>query len=273
MPATAARLDPAAQQLGFVRVDGQGAAGRARASASCATACCSPARGRRAAEVFVYFAAAGTLAAALVALAAASWRCGNRCRRGCRQRLVVGAAAAQRPRAHGAPRHRRARRSAASSRLRSPADRSAAPAAVVAGAQRLDLLPGARPVDLVEAHERLRRHRRHELRLRRRRAHDPAGEAHILGLDERAGRHPRLAGRRRRRASSPASPRRGRAAACWSCVREIRIPGGEIIYDREMRLLRLKNRERAYAGLPGGNLRSLPAACNRSDSRVAPSAA
>ena len=27
-------------------------------------------------------------------------------------------------------------------------------------------------------------------------------------------------------------------------VREIRVPGGEVIYDREMRLLRLKNRER-----------------------------
>jgi cation/acetate symporter len=27
-------------------------------------------------------------------------------------------------------------------------------------------------------------------------------------------------------------------------VREIRVPGGEVIYDREMRLLRLKTRER-----------------------------
>jgi cation/acetate symporter len=27
-------------------------------------------------------------------------------------------------------------------------------------------------------------------------------------------------------------------------VREIRIPGGEVVYDREMRLMRLKNRER-----------------------------
>jgi cation/acetate symporter len=30
-------------------------------------------------------------------------------------------------------------------------------------------------------------------------------------------------------------------------VREIRIPGGEVVYDREMRLLRLKNRERSQA--------------------------
>ncbi len=28
-------------------------------------------------------------------------------------------------------------------------------------------------------------------------------------------------------------------------VHELRVPGGEVIYDREMRLLRLKNRERA----------------------------
>jgi cation/acetate symporter len=27
-------------------------------------------------------------------------------------------------------------------------------------------------------------------------------------------------------------------------VREMRIPGGEVIYDREMRLFRLKNRDR-----------------------------
>ena len=27
-------------------------------------------------------------------------------------------------------------------------------------------------------------------------------------------------------------------------VREMRVPGGEVIYDREMRLLRLKNRDR-----------------------------
>jgi cation/acetate symporter len=27
-------------------------------------------------------------------------------------------------------------------------------------------------------------------------------------------------------------------------VREMRVPGGEVIYDREMRMLRLKNRDR-----------------------------
>jgi cation/acetate symporter len=27
-------------------------------------------------------------------------------------------------------------------------------------------------------------------------------------------------------------------------VREMRVPGGEVIYDREMRLLRLQNRDR-----------------------------
>ncbi|MFM9597328.1 hypothetical protein ACKI1O_49290, partial [Streptomyces scabiei] len=29
-------------------------------------------------------------------------------------------------------------------------------------------------------------------------------------------------------------------------IRDIRVPGGEILYDREMRLLRLKKRQRAF---------------------------
>jgi cation/acetate symporter len=37
----------------------------------------------------------------------------------------------------------------------------------------------------------------------------------------------------------------GPSRSVLELVREIRIPGGEVIYDREMRLLRLKNRERA----------------------------
>jgi len=37
----------------------------------------------------------------------------------------------------------------------------------------------------------------------------------------------------------------GPSRSMLELVREIRIPGGEVIYDREMRLLRLKNRERA----------------------------
>lgn len=39
----------------------------------------------------------------------------------------------------------------------------------------------------------------------------------------------------------------GPSRSALELVREIRIPGGEVIYDREMRLLRLKNRERAKA--------------------------
>jgi len=37
----------------------------------------------------------------------------------------------------------------------------------------------------------------------------------------------------------------GPSRSVLELVREIRVPGGEVIYDREMRLLRLKNRERA----------------------------
>ncbi len=43
--------------------------------------------------------------------------------------------------------------------------------------------------------------------------------------------------------ASTATP--GPSRGMLEFVREIRIPGGEVVYDREMRLLRLKNRERA----------------------------
>jgi cation/acetate symporter len=42
--------------------------------------------------------------------------------------------------------------------------------------------------------------------------------------------------------ASNATP--GPSRSMLELVREIRIPGGEVVYDREMRLLRLKNRER-----------------------------
>jgi cation/acetate symporter len=71
-----------------------------------------------------------------------------------------------------------------------------------------------------------------------------AGEASILGL------HAALAGilgipagilGAMLASNATPSPTRG----MLELVREIRIPGGEVVYDREMRLLRLKNRERA----------------------------
>ena len=43
-------------------------------------------------------------------------------------------------------------------------------------------------------------------------------------------------------AATLATPRPGRHVL--ELVRDIRVPGGEILYDREMRLLRLKTRQR-----------------------------
>jgi len=71
-----------------------------------------------------------------------------------------------------------------------------------------------------------------------------AGEAHILGLDGAlAGILGLPAGALGALLASIATP--GPSRSVLELVREIRIPGGEVIYDREMRLLRLKNRERA----------------------------
>jgi cation/acetate symporter len=71
-----------------------------------------------------------------------------------------------------------------------------------------------------------------------------AGEAHILGLDGAlAGILGLPAGALGALLASIATP--GPSRSVLELVREIRIPGGEVIYDREVRLLRLKNRERA----------------------------
>jgi cation/acetate symporter len=71
-----------------------------------------------------------------------------------------------------------------------------------------------------------------------------AGEANILGLDGAlAGILGLPAGALGALLASVATP--GPSRSVLELVREIRIPGGEVIYDREMRLLRLKNRERA----------------------------
>ena len=71
-----------------------------------------------------------------------------------------------------------------------------------------------------------------------------AGEANILGLDGAlAGILGLPAGALGALLASIATP--GPSRSVLELVREIRIPGGEVIYDREMRLLRLKNRERA----------------------------
>lgn len=70
-----------------------------------------------------------------------------------------------------------------------------------------------------------------------------AGEANILGLDGAlAGILGLPAGAAGAVLASITTP--GPSRSVLELVREIRIPGGEVIYDREMRLLRLKNRER-----------------------------
>jgi cation/acetate symporter len=70
-----------------------------------------------------------------------------------------------------------------------------------------------------------------------------AGEASIFGLDGAlAGLLGLPAGALGAVLASIATP--GPTRSVLELVREIRIPGGEVVYDREMRLLRLKNRER-----------------------------
>jgi cation/acetate symporter len=70
-----------------------------------------------------------------------------------------------------------------------------------------------------------------------------AGAANILGLDGAlAGILGLPAGVAGAILASLTTPAPGRSVL--ELVREIRVPGGEVIYDREMRLLRLKNRER-----------------------------
>jgi len=71
-----------------------------------------------------------------------------------------------------------------------------------------------------------------------------AAEAGIVGLDGAlAGMFGLPAGVLGATLASITTP--GPSRSMLELVREIRIPGGEVIYDREMRLLRLKNRERA----------------------------
>ncbi len=70
-----------------------------------------------------------------------------------------------------------------------------------------------------------------------------AGEANILGIDGAlAGLLGLPAGALGVLLASIATP--GPSRSMLELVRELRIPGGEVVYDREMRLLRLKNRER-----------------------------
>ncbi|MES1179794.1 MAG: sodium:solute symporter, partial [Hyphomicrobium sp.] len=70
-----------------------------------------------------------------------------------------------------------------------------------------------------------------------------AGEAHVIGLDGAlAGLVALPASALGVLLASLATP--GPTRAMLELVREIRIPGGEVVYDREMRLMRLKNRER-----------------------------
>jgi cation/acetate symporter len=70
-----------------------------------------------------------------------------------------------------------------------------------------------------------------------------AGEANILGVDGALAALLGLpAGTLGVLLASAATP--GPSRSMLELVRELRIPGGEVIYDREMRLLRLKHRER-----------------------------
>jgi len=69
-----------------------------------------------------------------------------------------------------------------------------------------------------------------------------AGEANILSFDSAlAGIFGLPAGALGALLASAATP--GPSRSMLELVREIRIPGGEVIYDREMRMLRLKNRD------------------------------
>ena len=80
-----------------------------------------------------------------------------------------------------------------------------------------------------------------------------AGEASILGLDGALVGHARAAGRDAGAVlASLATP--GPSRSMLELVREIRVPGGEVVYDREMRLLRLRT---------GNGLRSRPNAVAR----------
>jgi cation/acetate symporter len=71
-----------------------------------------------------------------------------------------------------------------------------------------------------------------------------AGEASILGIDGAlSGILGLPAGALAAVLASLATP--GPSRSMLELVLEIRVPGGEVVYDREMRLLRLKNRERS----------------------------
>ena len=90
---------------------------------------------------------------------------------------------------------------------------------------------------------------------------DAAGRDRCHRLAERRWPVPSACRWRCAPASSSASSRRRRGGSALDIVRDVRVPGGETVYDREMRLLRLKSRApRDYpATLPRGNLPSPPA--------------
>ncbi len=151
-------------------------------------------------SVFVYFAAAGIVAAALVGAGATASALGNVIA----EDVVNGLSWEPLPRAGRVHMGRLAIGGAAVLggviALIAPTDPLRL-LAVVAGVERLDLLSGARAVDLVEAHERLRRHCRHELRLCRRGAHYPCRRSQHSRPRRGIGRHPGLAGGCARRAA------------------------------------------------------------------------
>ena len=87
-------------------------------------------------------------------------------------------------------------------------------------------------------------------------ADHPGGRGEHPGSRRRAGGSARHAGRRARRAAGePATP--GPSRSMLELVREIRIPGGEVVYDREMRLLAAqKPRARLSATAGSARLRA-----------------
>ena len=148
-------------------------------------------------NVFAYFAAAGIVAAALVAATAATVALANVLDRGRRQRPLLGANAEIRAHPGRAHRHRRCRH--ARRRIHpAGADRSVASALVVLRYYWLDAVSGAGAVDLVEAHERVRCARWLGLRICGRRADDPRRRGAYHWTRRRACRHCRAAGERAR---------------------------------------------------------------------------
>ena len=191
-------------------------------------------------QALVYLSLAGALAAALAALARLPGRDRRYRRRG------RGAWPAQRDGAGRRPYRHRAgglarcgvRDGVAGDR---GAGRSAAAVPVGAHTQRLGVVSRPGAGDLVETGQRLGCAGGHDRGIRRRDIRYPPQRDRCGCISQRAGGHCRFArgagrGDRRQHADARAG------AHMLEIVLDVRVPGGETLYDREMRLLRLKNR-------------------------------